>query len=440
MGTPGERRARWWGSSGVAIAAIATLAILFFASRNAPLFSDYVEWTYHGVLLRDWMQGHPDGAYFLKSYPVPNSLTTVGLGVLMLAMSWKAAAKLWLLIDVCVGLWCASRLQRAAGTRQGWQNVVITAGALVGIDLWCGFTNFQFGTYFAMLFCALLMEPRRREWVYGLLLILLFFTHMIPFGFAVCVLCLYAWQRNRWRLLWQTAPSLLLCLWYFLGKLAHGNMDSAAGMRSSVPYASPAFVAFRVNTYLKCWGFVNVTSTFNDSILLKIAGPAVFAFLFAMDVAIGAIVLALAVRAARQGLGRQSPRRFFWITTVLFFAVGLAMPGAAAGISDPGGRMLQLAVWCAVCMVTTRGAWAGRVLSGCAVVLIGASLYQVAAVGLRPPMRGTVAGPLPGIVRRFGHVLYIDRAGDYDNISQGRMDADIYPTAMFLKRSTRPAD
>ncbi|HEV2578646.1 MAG TPA: hypothetical protein VGU25_15685 [Acidobacteriaceae bacterium] len=426
---------RWWVVLPVLV--IAALAVIFFVNRRPPVFADYVEWTYHGVLLRDWLQGHPDSAYLLKNYPVPNNLTTVGLGLLMLVMPWGTAAKVWLLIEVLLGLWCATKLQRAAGAAQGWQSMVVTAGALVGINLWCGFSNFQFSTYFAMLFCALLMENVESGWLYALLLVLLFFSHMIPFGFALCLLFLYAWQTGRWRLLWQTLPSIVLCVWYFAGRLTHHDVDGTAGMVGSVPYGSLLFAAFRVNTYLKCWGFVNVASTFHDSILLKLVGPTVFVVLFALDVVVGGTVLALAICAARNGLKKESRTRFFWIAVCVFFFVGLIMPGAAAGISDPGGRMLQLAAWCGVCAVVARRKWIGNMTAMCAAVLAGFSLYQVAVVAQTTLMQGTTEGPLPGTLRQFGHVVYTDRAVDYDNIVRGRMDADIYPTAMFLKRPER---
>jgi hypothetical protein len=121
----------------------------------------------------------------------------------------------------------------------------------------------------------------------------------------------------------------------------------------------------------------------------------------------------------------------------VFFLASLGMPGAAAGISDPGGRMMQVAVWCGVCLVATKRDWTGALLGCCALVLLGVDIYLLGAVGMRPPVGGATAGPLPARAREFAHVYYADRWSFYAAIEAGKMDEDIYPTAMFLKRDPR---
>ena len=82
-------------------------AMLLFGHQGMPVLGDYGEWTYHGVLLRDALRGAPEPHYFLKHYPVPNSLTTVGMGLLMLSLPWAPAAKVWLCVELVLGLVCA---------------------------------------------------------------------------------------------------------------------------------------------------------------------------------------------------------------------------------------------------------------------------------------------------------------------------------------------
>ena len=423
----------------LATASLLVAAAILLSSSAAPILGDYVEWVYHGVLLRDALQGHPNPAYLLKTYPVPNSLTTVGIGLIMLVMPWKLAAKLWLIAGMALGLAAACRLQAASGRRQAWPIIVIAASALLGITFWCGFTNFLLGTYLAMWFCASLLRGGESRRLYAALLVLLFFTHMIPFGFAILVLGLYAWQTGRWGMLFQTLPALVLCLWYFAGRSAHGNADGQAGMVASVPYMTPAFAAYRVNSYLKCWGFVNPASSFDDSILMRLVGAKMFIALFALNAIIATGALWLGARTAWESIRTRSSQRFFWLAIAIFFSAALVMPGAAAGISDPGGRMVQVAVWTAVCTVATRRRWSGPLLGGCALLLLAANCWLLAAVAMTPPLQGSLAGPLPGFLRKFGHVLYIDRWTDYGVIDSRKMDAAIYPTAMFLERPQQPA-
>jgi hypothetical protein len=174
---------------------------------------------------------------------------------------------------------------------------------------------------------------------------------------------------------------------------------------------------------------------FYDSVLLRLAGPRLFVFFFALDVVIAVCVIVLAVIAAKQSIARRDSMRFFWLVAVLFFLVGLVMPGAAEGISDPGARMVQLALWCAASVLVNRDVWMDRVLYGCSAALIGLSLYQMAWVAERAPIQGTSVTSLPMRLIEFDHVEYSARSGYYDKISQGNMNGPIFPTAIFTERS-----
>jgi hypothetical protein len=416
------------------IATLCVAGFLVLKNYSAPLIGDYSEWSYHGLLLRDVLQGHPDSAYVLKNYPVPNSFTTVVLGLLMLVMPWKAAAMTWLLGEVALGLWAALELLKASGRGQGWQLLLLPPVLLLGLTYWSGFTNFNCGVYFSMLFCALLLRGAASDWLYGTLLLAIFFSHMIPFGFAVLVLGLYAAQERRWRLLWQTVPSFALSIWYFIGLAIHNDPDAKSGMVASVPYGTPAFVAFKINGYLKSWGFVNPAYGEHDSVLLRLVGAKIFTVLFLLNAGVALIMLALLAREAWKAMQGKTKHRFFWGAMAIFYAVALVMPGVMAGVSDPGGRMMRVAASCGLCMVGLRSGWARTLLGGCALGLLLADLYLLGAVSMNPPMTGTTSGPLPARVRQFAHVYYADRWTYGQSIDEGKRDLSIFPTAMFLQK------
>ncbi len=418
----------------VAILFISVVAFIFFRTAAMPIFGDYAEWTYHGVLLRDVLQGHPDPGYILKNYPVPNSLTTAGLGLLMLLMPWKIAAKVWLIGEACLGLFAAIQLQRASGTLQGWKLWVLPAAMLFGTTFWGGFADFNVGTYFAMLICALLLKRAENLWLYTLLFLAAFFSHMIPYGFAVLALGLYAWQNGKWRLAWSAVPTLLLSLWYFVGRFAHGDADDFQGVVASVPYRQfPLFMAYKVNSYLKCWGFANPAATVHDSILLRLAGDKVFVLLFLLCVVLAAGLLVLMTTTGWRSIRMRGEQSFFWIAVGVFFVAGLVLPGAAAGVSDPGGRLIELAAWSGLCVVATSKVWVQRTLAGCAVLLMVSDCFLLSAVAMRPSVRGTEEGPLPAHLREFAHIVYSARYSFYVAIDQGNMTEHIFPTAMFLE-------
>ena len=319
------------------------------------------------------------------------------------------------------------------GKYEGWQLVVFSSAALFGGPFWFGFTNFLLGISFAMLVCAELLRPAPRRWLLGFLLLLTFFAHMVPFAFAMLVLLLYMKQSSRRKLSLCTVPSLLFSAWYFIGRFTHGNTDGKAGMLASVPYLTPAFAAFKAATYLKSWGFINPSLGGEDSIMLSAAGAAGFLALLALDVAVALAILWLFVRIARRASSSEPSRLFLWYAIAIFALVAMVMPGAAAGISDPGGRMMQSSLWCGVLLVSARSQRAKAAMAAGSTSLLAVNLYLMIFVVCRPPASGLGSSPFPAEVREFGHVLYAGRWSYYDNITRRQMNRAIYPTALFIE-------
>ncbi len=437
--TTGARGGTGWVAVGGSLAAIGIVGWILLGGTTAPALGDFAEWTYHGVLLRDLLRGQADAGYVLKGYPVPNSLTTVMLGGLMTVLPWVIAAKVFLIGEVLLGLGCAVALRRAAGEDGRWPVLVLTASALLGTNFWAGFSNFTIGTALAMLMGAMLLRDVRSRWWYAVLLLAVFFSHMIPFGFALVLVGGSAWQRRRWALGWQALPALAMTAWYFAGRAMQGNADGQARIPASVAYLSGRFWIFKANTYVRCWGFVNPAMGEHDSVLLDRVGPWIFGVLFVLNAVVAAVVLVLLLRSVVRSWRTRAQDRFFWLGVAGFVGVACMMPGALAGISDPGGRMMQVAVWSGVAAITVRGdrggwRWLGPVAAGSSAALLGVNLYLLATAAMRPPVAGSVAGPFPAAVRQFAHVYYADRTFDYGAIERGRMEQEIYPTALFLKR------
>ena len=76
----------------------ASYALVILLVHHAPLLQDYPDWVYQGVLFQHTLAGHTDPGYVLHHYPVPNSLTTVMLGLLNLLFGWQLTAKIWIII------------------------------------------------------------------------------------------------------------------------------------------------------------------------------------------------------------------------------------------------------------------------------------------------------------------------------------------------------
>ena len=245
--------------------------LIILGHGSIPSLTDYANWTYQGVLLRDHLLGLPDPTHALKPYPVPNSAATVGIGLLSLLMSWQLAAKLWLAAQLVFALASVHYFLEAIGANASAS--ILGAALFLNLNLWDGFINFQMGMSWVLVIAAVLVRKQERpqpgrDWRIGVLLLLTFFTHMLPFAFAGLLVILYCFELRRFRLLWQLVPSGLACVWYVAGRyLVGADVDGQAGMAESVRNYSAAFWAFKGNSYLKSLGFVNPTYAGKSALL-----------------------------------------------------------------------------------------------------------------------------------------------------------------------------
>ena len=148
--------------------------------HEPPSLTDYSDWTYEGVLLSNHLKHIPDPAHSLKSYPVPNSISTLGIAALNLFVPWRMASKLWIVLMLVAFLAVSIYMAR---TQSGTPALLLLSPAAIFLNtnLWYGFANFQIGLCWTLFVSALLLRGERREWIFGILLTLAFFSHMIPF-------------------------------------------------------------------------------------------------------------------------------------------------------------------------------------------------------------------------------------------------------------------
>ncbi len=266
----------------------------------------------------------------------------------------------------------------------------------------------------AILVASLLRRDEQRDNVYGLLLTFTFFVHMIPFLFSGLMICLYAFQRRRLRLLWQVVPGVLLSLGYLFGRFitAH-NADADTGMFGVVRNYSAAFWAYKVNSYLKSFGFIN-PGTPSGSVSLRVLGPGAFLLMQLLNGILCTVFAWYLIRGALAAYREQKQERFLWSAGMIFVFFYMIAPATTLGISDPGSRLLQtaLAVLLFLCGEDQTGSrMAMRLAAGCAVTLQVAALVLFVKVVLAPVQE---TASIPGLPRRvivFAHVP--NHAEDY---------------------------
>ena len=420
----------WLGETYAALLFLCVGAMLLWG--GPPSLTDYGDWSYQGALLHLHLAGGQDWAHVLKRYPVPNSAATLGIGLLCFVLPWKLAADAWICLQLGAGLLATRSLKRTVqGPAALW--FVVPAATYLGLNFWYGFVNFQLGLSWAVLMAALLLGGvPRGEWRVGALLLVAFLTHMIPFAFCGLLVILFVVETRRWELLWQLVPAAGLSVWYLVGRfLFAGDADGQAGMGATVPWGSWGFVVQKVNSFGKSFGFVDPVSVPGVSA----AGRGWLVGLFTVNAVLCAVMAVVLVQSAMAAYRERRRERFCWTAVLVMVPAYLLLPGAALGISDPGARVLQVAL--AVGVLLCRGRLL-RIAAGCAVVLGVASVLLLGRDGFGKKEVEAGGPAAPRVVREFARVANHDQDHFYSALERGDFAEPVFPTGMFLNRAAGP--
>ncbi len=411
--------------------------LVILGHASIPSLTDYANWTYQGALLRDHLLGFPDAVHALKPYPVPNSAATVGIGLLCLLMSWQLAAKLWLAAQLIFALASIRFFLRAIDADASAS--ILGAALFLNLNLWDGFINFQMGMSWVLVIAGVLVRRQHetktgRDWSVGVLLLLTFFTHMLPFAFAGLLVILYCLQLRRFQLLWQLVPSGLACVWYVAGRYLLGaDAEGQAGMAEPVRNYSAAFWAFKGNSYLKSLGFINPTYA-GKSALVAWVGKAGFVLLFGVNLAFAIAVAWCMFAALRTSFSQGTQERFLWMGVVTLLPFYLLAPVSFLGISDPGSRLLQLSLVLGLLLCARSYSKSLTFAKGCALVLMTVDLAMFPRFAYGPEKPGRDGAPLSHAVLSLAHAFnhnqdYLVRA-----LERGDRTKLVFPTGIFVNK------
>ncbi len=217
-------------------------ALVIVASSQPPLLRDYPDWVYQGVLLAKMLAGHPVAGYAIKHYPVPNSITTVGLALLTLSIGWMWAAKVWLLIGLGLSAVTTFIVARVFPL-PGWMWWSLPTMLFFGQSFWYATVSFSMGSCGLLLLMCLLYQRKERAVPIAGLIIFCFFMHLIVYAAAGLLVLLYCLEHRRWKLTFVGLATLPLPVWYFLGRRATPSDETALGYSPALHLAVPAAVA-----------------------------------------------------------------------------------------------------------------------------------------------------------------------------------------------------
>lgn len=413
------------------IAVMLAYAVVVLSANTPPHFVDYPDWVYQGALLHRVLAGHPVAGYALKPYPVPNSLTTVALGLLDTVLPWALAAKLWVCFYLVLATIASVVLSRALASADSRMIVALPTVLFLNLDFWYGHISFEIGMCLFAILIAMALRGAGPITL-SVWMVLLFFTHMEALACALLFLGCWAMLTRQFAKLWAALPGLLLTFWYAIARFAHGNADAAATSTAGYTYGSQNFLAYKVNTLVKVFGYVNARDPGGASFSEAILGRPLFVCLALLSIALAAAVLVFAALAAL-----RSPRCPLYLRAVIavLAALALVLPQTALGTADPSSRLLLVAVMIALFLAEWRSRL-GFAIAALSVLFCAANLWQFARLQHNPSTRAH-AIDLPAPLLTYGHVEPYMRDGYYEHLASGQMDVYIFPTGMFL-RQTQP--
>ena len=221
----------------LALTIVGTVAFCMLYLQVFPILHDYPEWMYQGWIFAELLGGdnaEVAGRFQLVTYPVPNSISQVAIGLLNFVVSPVMAGKLWLAFYFALSAWLWWVMSRHPSSRfDGALHLLLTDLITFGPGFWNGYINFQFGLLFFALYLYLtIWRGVRNGWVLAAFSILIFFSHAIAFGVFVVfnLICLLTlWRKQLRNGVLVLIPSLVLTAWYAIVKLHESGATDDRG-------------------------------------------------------------------------------------------------------------------------------------------------------------------------------------------------------------------
>jgi hypothetical protein len=395
---PGRPRLNFlYGAVGLAI--LCSVIWVLFAFPVPPL-QDYDDWTYQGYLLHRLLTFAPAPA-IIKPWPVPNSISEVGLALLGFVFSPIGAARaliVFYLLAVCVVMALASRdcERRIDGARF----VLLICIGVVHAPFWTGEINYQVGLLLFMLYVVL--SSGRHDpgpFFSSAYSVLLFFCH------GLCLGMFLVYEGWRWlrtgrilQLCFALTPVILMAVWY---KLADPRTELATLDTRPQLHGITNTVGYFVYQVAKSGPYHNFIfggmGDYERAPMLYWAG-AVTNLVFA--VSMGVLFLTW-VRSSWRELSCRNEL----LTALTFICLAITDPSGYIGIANTGERLISPALMLAV--ISSRGRTVAEYIGASLAALSAIVFVCFVLVGSQVPDAGAI--PANDIVsdptKRF-HILF----------------------------------
>ncbi len=378
----------------------------------------------------------PVQGYSLRLYPVPNSLTTLGIGLLATVVSWQWAGKIWILCYFALSGEAVRRLSRALDVRSTLLWFLLPGSVFLNLDFWYGHINFEIGMCLLLIMLSLLLKGQRKGWHLNALLVLLYFTHMEACACGMLLQLCFTVQRRSIKHLFPLFPAVALTGWYATARFRAGPSDSPIGMAGQYRYGSFAYVLFKLQSYVKTLGYVNVVSSNGNSFTYVLLGRYIMVSLATLSFIIGIALVFGAFKAVRLDWRLKPQLRYVWVLIGSLLLIGTLAPQSILGTSDPGSRLTLIAACLSMFLIVETAPRFLGIAAFCSLTLCICNLWQFERVAETPEVV-VRSSALPGLLQRYAHVEPATRLQYYRSLERNCFKESIFPTAMFRETTTQ---
>ncbi len=360
----------------------ALIGVLFVALQPFPMLHDFPEWMYQGWLVKElWVANNATVAeqFRLLNYPVPNSISQLGIAALNRVVTPVVAGKIWLSLYLALSASLWWLVIRARDSKDcGAISLLLMLTITLGPGFWNGYINFQFGLLFFAFYLYLTVI---RDSNFGLSVMmfsmLVFFSHAAVYAaFVVFVFLRFVGTSHRWRFALELLPSLLLLLWYMKFKLAVGHISLAT------PLSWSKWLQYKAYTLAKQGPFHNFIMPDGESLLAELnlvymAGFIVnFAIVILIAVWFVALIRQVLVGGQILGFSLQKHERLTLVATPILLLVLFLMAGQNTfGVVNLGERFLAVALMMGLMFfrlpVVLRQLWTIACVFGVSILIAG---------------------------------------------------------------------
>ena len=197
--------------------AVTIIAILV---AKAPYLHDFAEWLYQGRILSAlWQDPTAVATFYIKPFPVPNSLATVLLASFGSVLPAIWAGKLFL-ISLLVAWYFVIRMFVDRQLPTQWRfaaSLVIYVLAALSTFFWYGYVSYQLGLLLFVWFLAV-YQKSTPIWVIALFGILVFFAHAAIFGVFGLLLGVHWLMTRRHAIIVGLIPATVCGAWFVVGR------------------------------------------------------------------------------------------------------------------------------------------------------------------------------------------------------------------------------